>query len=282
MKWMTGSVLLAILWGLPGLAWAEENPTGPPRQNNPRTLQPIRLGMTREEVRELWGPPHTMYVPPIEEEDFDSREDYDYGVMAYTLLSDAYRRQTARNQYEVRVYYSYDRRKDAQRPEMRAFLVRLKPSRSVPLMRTLRDVPEAAELCRSGCEMWGDKVLPEISVFPQHPSLSQRRLAELVAYKWKPMPPSERDDKHDWTPTVDLHLKKWSGYKERTVHEIEWMDRPIDQVEITINTPRSLIELLEGFYIGLGEVGKRLGPKFLKLGHFSPGEKGAANVESRR
>ena len=184
MKWMTISVLLAMLLGLPGLAGAQENPAEPPGEDNPRTLQPIGLGMTREEVRELWGPPHTMYVPPVREEDFDSREDYDHGVRMYGFLSDAYRRQTARNEYEVRVYYSYDRRKDPQRPAIRAYHVRLHPSRPVPLLRTLEDVPEAAELCRAGCEVWGEKPSPTVQVFPQHPSLSQRRLGELAAHGW--------------------------------------------------------------------------------------------------
>ena len=96
--------------------------------------------------------------------------------------------------------------------------------------------------------------------------------------------PSERDDRNEWTPTVKFYVQKWSGYtpSSRTVYEIEWMDRPIELVVISAYAPRSHIEDDKQVKIIFGEVGKRFGPGYLKLGHFSPGKEGAANFESRR
>ena len=98
----------------------------------------------------------------------------------------------------------------------------------------------------------------------------------------QPMPASKRDDRNEWTPTVEFWLKEWPGDLERTVYEIGWRDRPIEKVEIGAWAPRRLIELDKRRMAQLGELGRRFGPRHLKLGHFSPGKQGLTIIESRR
>ena len=193
MKFMTCSVLLVMLLSLPGLARAQEEPAEPPRPDNPRTLQPIRVGDDAGGGAGTLGAAAHHVRPAGQGGGFRFPGRLRPWRACYRLLSDAYRRQTAHNEYEVRVYYSYDRTQDVQtsrNPGPIWVRVEPVPPRPVPC-EPLQDVPEAAELCRAGCEVWGEKILPKVLVFPQHASLTQRRLAELVAYDWKPfsMPP---------------------------------------------------------------------------------------------
>ena len=253
----------------------------------PSTLQPIQLGILQEEVRERWGAPHTIYIPPINEKDTPTVEDYDWGVHVLGLLSDAFRRKTETNEYEVRVFYAPDRRKSQDDPEIRVASVELKPSKPITLLPMLQDLPEAFELCNSGCEMWGSRISTKVMVFPRLPSLRQSRTARLIAYGWKPMPLEKRDDRDDWTLFLRVFLKKRAGDDERTVREIDWMNRPVEQVKVTIDTPRLWLEFdkqaqtlnapAKRFYEKHPELFKRfppsLTPEYLNLGTFPKGDK---------
>ena len=244
MKWMTGSVLLAILWGLPGLAWAEENPTGPPRQNNPRTLQPIRLGMTRQEVRAKWGEPLECRYAYDEEECFDSGE-YDWSKRKAVLaLEDIYRRETATSAYDILVQYHWDRRRSHSHPDIRVLYVEIEPEHPVPVRPTLRDLPEALELCRSGCGMYGDIIGPTVMVYPELVTLRQRAKATLIANHWKPLSPSQQARRGgDWSPALELRLEEDAGDKDRSVQEIAWFERPIRLVILNVHWPRGELQL---------------------------------------
>ena len=285
MRFMAISVLLGMLLGFPVLGVAQEEKKASeavspqePITEEPSTLQPIQLGILQEEVRERWGAPHTIYIPPINEKDTPTVEDYDWGVHVLGLLSDAFRRKTETNEYEVRVFYAPDRRKSQDDPEIRIITIEFKPAKPTTLLPMLQDLPEALELCSSGCEMVVSKIGPSMLVFPQRPSLLQRRTAQEVVYTWKPMPPEDRDDRLDWTQVVDLSFEKMKGDKDRTVYQIDWMRRRIKKVEINIDTPRRNLELDTQLHIVMGEVGKRRGPFSLKWGIFVPGPRGTGQI----
>ena len=188
MRFLTYSFGLFALFCLSVFAVGQDDPTENRQEKVASTLRPIELGMTQGEVRERWGSPHTIYLSSFQETDFADREDYDWEVHILGLLSDVFDRKTAENKYEVRVYYAPDRRRDLDDPEIRVISVELKPARSLSLLPTLKDLPEAFELCRAGCEVWGRKIVPSVMVFPQHTTLRQRRVAAQVAYTWMTCP----------------------------------------------------------------------------------------------
>ncbi len=96
-----------------------------PEKYDPRTLKPIRLFMTREEVRELWGQPERYLYG---DRDFGSKrgtrdyflpEEYDEGMKRYGSLMDAYFRKTATNRYQIRIGFKLDQSGNSNQPEMR-------------------------------------------------------------------------------------------------------------------------------------------------------------------
>lgn len=274
-------IMFLVLLLFPAAVIAQESQAEESQERAPSTLRPIELGMTRAEVRELWGSPHTMYLPSFQESDFADREDYDWGVHALKRLSDAFHRKTAKNEYNVRVYYGPDRRRDPDLPEIRVIRIELKPAKLLSLLPTLKDLPEAFELCRAGCEVWGHKIGPSVMVFPQNPTVLQRRTAEQIAYKWKPMPPEKRDDRLDWTPVVDVSFEEVSGDENRGVHDIRWFERPVERIWITFTIPRRYLELdkqtealVNNAQPPLPEwLRRRWAPNYVNLGTFPEGVK---------
>ena len=277
----TFQILFLVLFLLPATVIAQETQAVELPNEAASTLRPIELGMTQGEVRERWGSPHTIYLPSFQETDFAKLEDHDWGVHALKLLSDAFRRKTAKNDYNVRVYYGPDRRRDQDLPEIRVIRIELKPAKPLPLLPTLKDLPEAFELCREGCEIWGYRIGPSAMVFPQNPTLLQRRTAEQIAYKWKPMPPEKRDNRLDRTPVVDLSFEEFSGDENRGVHDIRWFERPVERIWITTTIPRRFLELdkqtealVNNARPPLPEwLRRRWAPNYLKLGTFPEGDK---------
>ena len=290
MRLLTYSFAVFALFCLSVFVMGQDDPAENRQERSPSTLRAIELGMTQGEVRERWGSPHTIYLPSFQESDFADREDYDWGVHALRRLSDAFRRKTAKNEYDVRVYYALDRRRDSDDPEIRVINVELKPAKLLPLLPTLKDLPEAFELCRAGCEVWGNLIGPSVVVFPQYTTLRQRRIAAQVAYTWRPIPPEDRDDRFDWTPVVEIKLKKVLRVTKRTVYGIEWMERPVEKAKLQIDVPRRWLEFddqRQAFVKRLKddygyktnphlyeELRIKLGPHYLKLGTFEPGSEG--------
>ena len=188
-------------------------PTVWPEKYDPRTLQPIRLFMTREEVHETWGEPEKYLFSIVEFEPlrvtrkYFSREEYAAAVRAHGLPWDVYYRKVGSLPFEIQITYGGDGRQDPEHPEIRIFTIDYLMPQPVPAFRLLQELPEVAELCRSGCGIYGDSYteVPQFVVYPPIRTMSQRieasRMAGLLMLK-------KGGRRLAWTPVLRLLLPK--------------------------------------------------------------------------
>ena len=234
-------------------------------KENPRTLQAMKLSITRKEVRELWGVPVGCRYS-IDREQCTAPDEYDWGkLQTIGILADVYRRKTKINTYEVRVYYGLDHRKSRRHPEVRVHSVQFELEKPIEALPTLRDLVEVLDLCNRTCEMHGDHSggVPLVSVFPQRPTLNQRRQGDLLINVWEPMPLEDRDNRRDWMPTFKLYLEEKAGDRYRKTHDVGWFTRPVTYIKFQANSPRRNLEI-DRIY------GSHLGYTMLELGTFDP------------
>ena len=82
-----------------------------PEKYDPRTLKPIRLFMTREEVREMWGEPakfiygYSDFEKKQKIRKYFSAEEYEEGLRRYGSLNDVYYRETSKIRFEIVIEY---------------------------------------------------------------------------------------------------------------------------------------------------------------------------------
>ena len=186
-----------------------------PKTYDPRTLKPIRLFMTREELHEMWGPPaksqysiveldpegatkkRDSYITGLGESRVTrkeySAEEYAAAVKRYgeVFLKDIYFRKTATNHYKVMV--SYRRYPWRDEPKAEVKMTRVKrvyffPATEFPIIRTLSDLPEVSEVCGSHCWMngYGRGELSKwasVTVYPRDPNDRERMTPRQMA-RW--------------------------------------------------------------------------------------------------
>ena len=211
---------------------------------NPRSLQPIRFFMTREEVRELWGQPSRYFYGHADLErmrvkrEYFSPERYDEGVKKYGALQDVYYRRTPINQYEIKIEYKEDRSTNPDRPVMKAYEVFFSPFTLLPAKSTLNDLVEAVELCGGGCGMRGHQLVgSRIDVYPKFPTADQRDQAARMVRIWEPDRYKTRGEGVDWLPVITLFVQTEPEDIDRSVHEVQWMRLPIESVMLNFDTP---------------------------------------------
>lgn len=260
----TFQILSLILFLLPAVIVSHEGQVEESPKEAPSVQRPMLLGLTRQEARQRWGEPDKCYYT------FDAEQctspDYDWSTVEILgTLEDVYHRKTAANTYEILVRYNVYQRPSLGKAEIRVIDVEFKPAKPTTVQPMLRDLPEALELCRSGCEMQGFKGggLPSVLVYPQNPTLRQRALADRVMYGWKLAPPEKRGRRMEYIPTVELDLQEKPGDQYRKVHEIPWVDRSVKWVIFSMAPPRSFLDQ--------DRIGRNLLPQSrLVLGLFTP------------
>lgn len=232
------------------------------------TLRPIQLGITRQEVRELWGEPlKCLYNFDVEE--CTAPDTYDWSKRKDPrILRDVYKRKTSLNVYKVLVSYSLDQTRSARQPDIRVRGIQFDLEKPMQVLPTVKDLPEALELCSSGCAMLGDNRggLPRVMVFSQPPTLRQRGLADRIMHGWKPSPAERRGGGFEWVPTVKLRLEEKPGDINRNVHNIAWFERSVQWVDIFVLAPRTYLQDDKKYRFNLGQ-------SLLELGSFKPGPK---------
>ena len=239
-----------------------------PITEEPSTLRPLQLGITRKEVRKLWGEPlKCLYVFDIEE--CTSPDEYDWSKRkGPRILHDVYKRKTVLNVYSVVVDYEPDQTRSAQRADIRVTGVNFDLEKPMPVLPTLKDLPEALELCNSGCAMLGDirGGIPDVMVFSQPPTLRQRGLADRIMHGWKPSTAEHRRRRLEWLPTVKLRLEEKPGDINRNVHNIAWFERSVQWVEFSVFAPRTYLKSDKKYRFFWEQ-------SLLELGSFKPGPK---------
>ena len=211
---------------------------------DPRTLQPIGLFMTREEVRELWGEPdryfygHIDFKPLRVTRKYFSREEYDEAVKQYGALQDVYYRKTPRDRYEIRIGYKEDPIANPDQSDKKVYEVVFYPAAAHPIDFTLKDLVEVMGLCQAECGMQAHEVSVSVEVYPNFPTADQRNQTARMARIWAPDSYRIRGEKADWLPVVNLVLQMEQSDLDSTIQEVEWMRRPVSTVVLGFSTPR--------------------------------------------
>ena len=228
---------------------AEIVPIPWPEKYDPRTLKPIRLFMTREEVRKMWGEPAKFSFSKIDREkmairtEYFSREEHDEAVRKYGLLNDIYFRKIAPNQFAVRVVYKKVGRQDSENSGIRVSEVIFNLAKPVPIFDFLNVLPEVTELCGLGCGVYGNKTgLLHIVVYPQTRTLNQRIEADQMARIWDQKYYEKWFYRLAWTPVLKLYLERRFPEKDQRAYEIDWIESPIDFIRIGLQPPQEVLE----------------------------------------
>ena len=245
-------------------------PLAPAQEKSPEKAVPavkkkFELAITRKEARTRWGEPvECRYT--FDPEQCTAPDEYDWGKRkALGFLYDVYRRKTDNNTYEVQVKFSMDRTKSERHPEIRVISVIFEAQQPTTVLPMLHDIPEALELCKSGCGMYGDNIggTPEVVVYPRHASLLQRRLAERMSNHWERMPLWSRDEGWDWVQAFRLRLEAKPSDQYRKAQDIDWFRRPVKEAIFNVDAPRGNLKF-DRIYR------RRLGHKLIDLGTFDP------------
>jgi hypothetical protein len=157
-------------------------------------------GASRDEIRKVAGPPESSFS-------MDS---------AYTPGSkidvDVYLRETPTNAYRVQVWYRLDTSASRLRPTPRAAELKIEIDRPASATTILKDFPEAAEICKAGCDLYGvpDVVGNYVLAYPSKPTPAQLEMGKRVATGFAP-----RETTAEWCLAVRLKLDSsgtdWSG-----------------------------------------------------------------------
>ena len=221
-------IIFLVLLLFPATVIAQEAKAEKSSKEAPSVQRPMLLGITRQKARQRWGKPDKCYYT------FDAGQctspDYDWSTVEILgTLEDVYHRETAVNTYEILVRYNLYQRPALGKAEIRVIDVKFKPANPATVQPMLRDLPEALELCHSGCTMQGDKGggLPSVLVYPQSPTLRQRKLADQVIKGWRPPLFGTRNDRFEWVPTLQLRLQEKPGDQYRKVYDIAWLERQV-------------------------------------------------------
>ena len=235
-------IIFLVLFLFPAALIAQESQAEDLQKETPSTLRPIELGIAREDVHRRWGPPTNTNRSLFTADDLASQAGFDRAWETKGLLRDIYVRKTALNDYRVQLDYEPYESKGGAGAVIRLVTVHLDLTEPRTVLPSLRDMPEALELCRSGCNMHGDRTggVPSVMLYPQNPTLRHRALADRIMYGWKTVPPERRGQRKEWIPTVKFRLQEEFGDQNRPIHDIPtvnaWFERPIKHVSFTMYT----------------------------------------------
>ena len=218
-----------------------------PEKYDPRTLKPIRLFMTGKEVREMWGEPARYLYGHIEKNlkirKYISVDAYEEALKRYGPLADVYYRKTPTNRYEILVDYKQTKRQGPGKLEMNVSHVAFIPATRFPVNQTLNEIAEAAVVCPASCGIIGAMTGIYVRAYPRYPTLFQQEAADLMARIWKPDLYKRSEGKRNWVSELNLWLEWSIRDLSRDVQEIEWFQRPVKTITLTISTPQMDLEL---------------------------------------
>lgn len=153
-----------------------------------------------------------------------------------------YVRRTDVNEYELRLEFGQDDSESRLHPVTRLRRVEIAIDRPRPAKEVLADIPEALQLCGSGCSLLGVvtdgnfNYEPHIIAYPAQPTAEQSRVAALLGTNWRP-----ETAKAAWVPAVILTWKTSYG---SSYAPVDWLNQPIEAATFTVVAPS--IEMLRG------------------------------------
>ena len=137
-----------------------------PKKYDSQIRKPIRLFMTREEVREMWGEPERHLRTGLDgesrqgEREYFSPPEYEAALQRYGPLQDVYYRKTKKTRYEILVTYREVPRKVPREapgevqtpPELRVSRLTFMPDEKLSVDEIQGDLPETKDLCGAVCK----------------------------------------------------------------------------------------------------------------------------------
>lgn len=250
MRSLTLSVCL-ILFCLSVVGCADvnstENPTAESEKKSSIDTQPegksdghkrIDLWMTREEVRDRWGPPEKSYIHTLKKLSWISDEKFRQMVDLISVPADFYVREFDANRYEVKVIYGKVTPEKGEHPESRFLEAHWTPVQPVPLATMLGHMTDAMEVCHPSCELGASSITgkPYAEAYHENPTPHQQSVAEL---SWRAMDPGDDPRKEAEALNNKLgfmvlfYLKSEPEDKNRTGYEVDWFERPIEEARFT-------------------------------------------------
>jgi hypothetical protein len=248
----------------------------------------FKLGMTIQEVTQLFGLPGKCYVRERGEHRFTPIE-CDVAEEIYDDVRDVYTRKTKTNEYELRMEYTVDASKSRLHPELRLLSVVLVVDRPTPMAEIVADLPEARRLCAGGCLMIGSLLgrsftdrsgrgRPELVLYPKNPG--KEELAEAANNANGYGRPGDQkvleDHPGDWVFALGLSWEdeelmektKDAIFPENrrpatpTARDIDWVKHPIEEIEFKVANP-SFLKSMKAPVLGPA-------PAVVELGEFKP------------
>ena len=132
-----------------------------------------------------------------------SAEEYSAGLSVWNPIWDIYMRETKSNLYEIQLAYVPDTSKSRLKPTERLRGLTILVDKPATATRLLADLPEAASICRTGCDLYSVPGPAEkyVLAYPSKPTPEQTQLGYALATGFKGEP-----SKEEWCIVVKLIL----------------------------------------------------------------------------
>ena len=171
----------------------------------------LRLGMTRDEISLRLGRPR-------------------FG--AY------FTRKTSTNLYSIELHFVPDATASQLHPVDRLAGISFTVDHPSPPLEVLQDMPEAVDLCRDGCEIFGRRLdtypveMRNVVAYVAHPSPEQSDLAARLGSTWR-----KPDVEGTWTPAIILSWRADRPDSDHPAKPIDWLRQPVERAEVTSIEP---------------------------------------------
>jgi len=174
------------------------------------------LGATVDDTYKAFGPPSQWYAwtPPDSTHILNSNLERDAAlqVCGVRAVGDVYMRQTSMNLYRIKVAWLPDETTSRLHPTMRVRWLKMDVDKPAPAAVILGDLPEAVEICKTGCDLYGvaeggiDVSGSFVLAFPSRPSPEQLHTGLLLATNFQ-----GGEVRQNWCVGVMLALEKSGG-----------------------------------------------------------------------
>ncbi len=250
-----------------------------PKNYDSQTRKPIRLFMTREEVREMWGEPERHLSIRLDPEsrqggrEYFSPQEYEAALQRYGPLEDVYYRKTKKSRYEILVTYREVPREAQTQPELRVSRLTFMPAEKLSVDAIQLDLPETKDLCGAVCKSDGGRSslslgrvesganpqkiketcsweckgylsvlgFPSILVYSRSPTEAQRREAKDMAHWWESPSYPMMAEEGDWVPVLRLWLQSRAGGRQAGFQD----DHLVEMATLTLGAPNWTLKVSE-------------------------------------
>lgn len=192
--------------------------------------QTFELGSSLDAVYGEYGVPKTWWEP--EPQRYLTRfEDYRAAVDGGAVVQDVYERKTSTNAYEIHLIRRADSRDARVSPKIRLAGLDFLVGKPGTFREILPDIAEAANLCATGCSLYGLDEAKRYLVlaYPINPLPSHTQEATAAAYGYK------QDSKtvHMYAWGIKLNFKKHDSFRKiKDGADRDWVNGKIENVQI--------------------------------------------------